>query len=132
MSLEIYKLYNNQERSISQFEIVHEGVFGNVRIEPYIIKNTSSEFNYVNVIINIVNVNDQADFVFKVIKKETEPLEEEWNVDNNSFSIDSIENNTSNQNTQFKFWVRTYVAGNTSPQKYTDKIKFNLSYTLQG
>ncbi len=132
MSLEIYKLYNNQEKAISKFEVIHEGVFGNIRIEPYLIKNNQSDFKYTNVSVSVedLTIDQLADFVFKIIISETQPDEESWNEANNIFSIPLINKSTELENTQFKFWVRTYVQANTAPGLYSNKLKLKLSYEM--
>jgi hypothetical protein len=132
MSLEIYKLYNNQEKAISKFEIVHEGVFGNIRIEPYLLKNNSNDFTYTNVIVSIedLTTDNNEDFVFKIIKSETQPDEELWNTANNTFTVPLINKLNQPESTQFKFWVRTYVQANTAPGLYSDKLKLKLSYEM--
>jgi hypothetical protein len=132
MSLEIYKLYNNQEKAISKFEVIHEGVFGNIRIEPYLIKNNSSDFTYRNVLVSVedLTTDQAADFVFKIIISETQPDEESWNEVNDTFTIPLINKSTEAESTQFKFWVRTYVQANTAPGLYSNKLKLKLSYEM--
>ncbi len=129
MSLEIYKLYNNQEKAINKFEVVHEGVYGNVRIEPYLIKNTDNSFFYSDVNLQVESLTGNNDtFVFKIILKETEPTEEEWDQNNTSnFLILNIAKKDL-EGSSYKFWVRTYIGAGIVPQKYSDKINLKLTY----
>jgi len=132
MSLEIYKLYNNNEVSIDKFEIVHESSFGNPKIEPYIIKNNANDYIYQNVVVTVEDVNNNNTdnvFLFKIILGELEPNEEAWSEHCTSFNIPSISKSNTSPH-QFKFWVRTYSAADTLlPGLYSNKLKLKLSYT---
>ncbi len=132
MSLEIYKLYNNQEKAISKFELIHEGVLGNIRIEPYLIKNNANDFKYKNIVLSVkaTTENEGGDFVFKIIKSETEPTEEMWDSDNDVITISSMSVMNDPEENQFKFWVRTFVQTNVHPGLYLNKLKLELSYEM--